>query len=325
MKKCLTIALVFGLTLGWAMSETFARGGGGGRGGGGSSGGFRGGDFGGGARDFGGGNVRDGNAGLRNNIGNQQIGRDNARNLSNRMQNNNVGSRVGAAQNRSSQLPANFSSRNAPFAAGWFGDHPNAWRATHPHADAWAVAGLGAAVGWLGWGGGGYYNDDGTYDTSDDASDDNADDGNDDTTAGGNNQAADQIAANQPPDARQLAARGLTDVADDAEFLPLGVFAIGPSGATQASAVVQLSVSKSGILRGTYTDLVSDQAETVYGAIDRKSQVAAWTVGREGRVTFESTLANLTQANGRLALLGANGNVSQWTLSRYEETKTNAN
>lgn len=85
-----------------------------------------------------------------------------------------------------------------------------------------------------------------------------------------------------------------------------------------------MAVSKSGILRGTYTDLVSDQAETVYGAIDRKSQIAAWTVGKEGRVTFESTLTNLTQANGRLALL-VNGNSSEWTLSRYEETKTSGN
>jgi len=338
MKKCLTFALVFGLALGWAVSDTFARGGGGGggRGGfrGGAGGGFGGGgrdfgarDFGGGARDLGGregGNLRDGEAGgLRDGIGNQQFGRDNAGGLTNRMQGTNAVSRVGADQNRFSRLPANFSSRNAPFSAGWYGDHPNAWGAGRGYG--WGVAGLGAAVGWLGWGGGGYYDDNGTYYTSDDGSGNSADDGSDDTAAQSDNQTTEQATnqpANQTPDARQIAARGLTDVADSAPFLPLGVFSIGPAGSTHASAVVQLSVSKSGILRGTYTDLVSDQAETVYGAIDRKSQLAAWTVGKEGRVTFESTLTNLTQANGRLALVGANGNSSEWTLSRYEETKT---
>ena len=105
MKKCLTFALVFGLALGWAVSDTFARGGGGGgRGGfrGGAGGGFGGGgrDFGGGARDFGGregGNLRDGEAGgLRNGIGNQQFGRDNGGALTNRMQGTNAASRVGA-------------------------------------------------------------------------------------------------------------------------------------------------------------------------------------------------------------------------------------
>lgn len=338
MKKCLTLALVLGLALSWTVSEAFARGGGGGgRGGfrGGPGGGFGGGrdfgagrDFGGGRdvgnRDFGGGNLRDGNAGgLRNGVGNQQFGKQNAGALTNRMQNGNAASRVGADQNRFSNLPANFSSRNAPFSSGWYADHPGAWRATHPYAGAWAVAGLGAAVGWLGWGSGGYYDDNGTYYTSDDGSDDSSDDNaDDDSTA--DNQPTNET-ANQAPDARAIAARGLTDVADDAQFLPLGVFSIGPSGATHASAVIQLAVSKSGILRGTYTDLVSDQAETVYGAIDRKSQIAAWTVGKEGRVTFESTLTNLTQANGRLALLGANGNSSEWTLSRYEETKTSGN
>jgi hypothetical protein len=102
------------------------------------------------------------------------------------------------------------------------------------------------------------------------------------------------------------------------EFLPLGVYALAPAGQSDATAVVQLSVSKDGILRGSYCDLVSDQGQTIYGAVDQKSQRAAWKVGEQGQVIFETTLPSLTQSAGSALVYFANGDARQWILSRFE-------
>jgi hypothetical protein len=90
---------------------------------------------------------------------------------------------------------------------------------------------------------------------------------------------------------------------------------------------VQLSVSKDGILRGSYCDLVTDQGQTIYGAVDQRSQRAAWKVGENGQVIFDTTLPSLTQQAGSALVYFANGDARQWVLSRFEDQqqKTGAN
>jgi hypothetical protein len=310
MKKFAWVALALVAAIGYSVNHAEARGG---RGGGARGGGFRpGGNFGGGqnlgGQKLGGANLQHG--AIRNNIGNGQLGK--TQGLFGQHLPSAKSNVVGQAQGKVSQLQTNFTSKNEPFSPAWYADHPGAWQYTHPHADAWAVATVGATAAWLGLGAGYADGDEGTYYTSDDGTT------SDDGSTGDEPVADNATQQNQQPDAAQLAALGAKDVPGDTEFLPLGVFALAPQGHQDATAVLQLSVTKDGILRGSYCDLISDQGQAVFGAVDKTSHRAAWTVGTGGRAVFDTTLDNLTRADGQVALEYPGGDVKQYTLARFE-------
>ena len=83
--------------------------------------------------------------------------------------------------------------------------------------------------------------------------------------------------------------------------------------------MLQLSVAKDGVLRGSYFDLLSNKAEPVHGAVDKKTQRVAWSVGSNGKVLFETSLANLTQETGPITVHYENGQSRPWTIARYKE------
>jgi hypothetical protein len=195
----------------------------------------------------------------------------------------------GNFQNKVSQLKTNFTAANQPFTPGWYADHPGAWQYTHPHADAWAVATAGTAAAWLGLAaitGGTVY----TAETADDTADDSPSDDSADTAG---------------------------------DYLPLGVFALAPKSEKDASALVQLAVSKQGELRGNYYDVLTGQTQPVAGTLDKQSQRATFKAVPAGNVTFETSLASLTQAAGTVTLRFANGQAKQWTLARFDDAQTN--
>jgi hypothetical protein len=328
MKKNFCIAVAFCTVVAFAISETQARPGGGrgGRAAGGRPGGnrpniSRAGD---GPIDRG---SNLGGAQLENltpkNLNGGQFGNAGSGAASQKFQAATAQSRFGAAQNKASQLQANFTSRNEPFTPAWYADHPNAWQTTHPHADAWAVATIGTAAAWLGWGGYGYADDSTVYtsESEEATTDESADDSTTETSQ--------QAAQPETATAEELVARGSADVPEDAEFMPLGVFALAPENQKDAAAVMQLSLSKDGILRGTYCDLLTDQGQTVMGAVDKASKLVAWKLSSEGRVIFESTLGDLTQATGGVRATMPGGDIRQFVLARYDnqtsENKTSDN
>ena len=196
------VAVALLAVVGFATLDAEARGG---RGGGPRGGGFRpSGNFGGqnlggqrfNSQNFGAGSKLN-NSPLRSNITSGQFNKTQGlfgQNLQTAKSN-----AVGQAQNKASSLQANFSSKNESFSPAWYADHPGAWQYTHPHADAWAIAGIGAAAAWLGLGGGyGYVADDGTYYTSDD--------GTTEEEPATTDQTAQTEQQSQPLDAAQLAA-----------------------------------------------------------------------------------------------------------------------
>jgi hypothetical protein len=276
----LAVAIVFGVSL----SEALARGGRGGAGrpgGGGRPEGFN--------QD--GGRARGNVGGDR--AGNKAIG-DKA-----------AGQKVTSAQNKGSQLGTNTATHNQPFSGSWYANHPNAWQAAHPHADAWAVASLGAASAWLGLGAA---NGADTTVVTGDTVDDSGDTADDDT---------DDESTSDPAAASQLAQSGSTGVTNDSEFLPLGVFALAPQSQKEATAMLQISISKSGAVRGSYFDVVSDEGHPVQGAIDKKTQRMAFTVSN-GKTVFETQLTDLTQASGEVSLHFPDGTAADWNLVRYD-------
>jgi hypothetical protein len=233
---------------------------------------------------------------------------------------------------------AHYAHHNHPFSHGW-GHRGWGWGGGWGGGwgNAWAPATLGAAAGWLGAealgsNAGGYVPVDTVYTSDDGSNDDNQDvaaqaGDTDDQTADANDDAAeenqnvaDADAPQAPPissAAAELAKSGAVDPPKDAKLLPLGVYSIAPQGHTEASAMLQLAITKDGILRGSYYDLLSNEDHQVQGAVDKKTQRVAWTIGPKGKVLFETSLANLTQDKGPLSVHYEDGESRPWTIARY--------
>ena len=81
------------------------------------------------------------------------------------------------------------------------------------------------------------------------------------------------------------------------EWLPLGVFAATPDGLDEADVMVQLAVTKEGVIGGTVFDQKGGKSYPVQGTIDKNSQRAVWsyTNDKNVRVVMETSVNNLTQ------------------------------
>jgi len=80
------------------------------------------------------------------------------------------------------------------------------------------------------------------------------------------------------------------------EWLPLGVFAVSRPGADQTNELMQLAVSKDGILSGTLFNEQTGQARPLQGMVDEATQKAAWTFADSptDALVVETSLYNLT-------------------------------
>ncbi len=216
-----------------------------------------------------------------------------------------LGDRLETRQQWADQIRNDLATKyDQMFTPAWYRDHPNAWHLTHPHADAWAVATMAAVAGWVGLAvqpASYVYNSAVVYD-----------DGNV-YVEGQPVATADEYAA----EAEAIADNG-QDVPADAQWLPLGVFAIAPQGQADANVTVQLAVSKDGTIRGTYYDLVTGTTLPVKGAVDTKTQRVAWTVGDNDHVVMETTLAGLTEQQAVVLAHFGKARAQNWTMVRLE-------
>jgi len=81
------------------------------------------------------------------------------------------------------------------------------------------------------------------------------------------------------------------------EWLPLGVFAITREGVTQTNTYVQLSVTREGIIGGTYFNEATGVSRPLEGMVDKNTQRAAWMFADGGNTEFvvETSCYNLTR------------------------------
>jgi hypothetical protein len=188
---------------------------------------------------------------------------------------------------------AQYSQANKPFTADWYTSHPNAWQNTHPHADAWAAASLVGATAWLGWG----------------------------TTPG---YSYSSYYSETPPEAvvqeaAALAGNGTQEVPNDGEWLNLGAYTLAQSDQAQPTLMLSLTVNKEGVLRGTYFDMLSNSTAAIQGSIDKQSQLAAWRIGNDGPVTFQTSLRDLTSATTPVSLQFETGKTGIWKMIRQTQ------
>jgi hypothetical protein len=99
------------------------------------------------------------------------------------------------------------------------------------------------------------------------------------------------------------------DAAAQADWMPLGVFAVTPDGANQPSVMVQLAVTKDGIIGGTATDQQAGASFNIQGTVDKNTQRAIWSYvdANNSRIVMESSINNLTQ-NESTGLIHYNAN-----------------
>jgi hypothetical protein len=112
------------------------------------------------------------------------------------------------------------------------------------------------------------------------------------------------------------------DPPPEAEWQPLGVFALVQGDATGSNNVFQLAVNKDGIIRGNYYDGLMDTTTQVYGSVDKKSQRAAWTIGKKNDRVFEAGISNLTKDHAPVLVHIGKDKTQQWMLVRVQQQKS---
>jgi hypothetical protein len=188
-------------------------------------------------------------------------------------------------------------------------EHPRwaGWRANRPYR--WATA--AALAGWVGYGAGGeasyydygeniYYQDGAVYS-----------EGQQVGTAEQYEQAAEQIASSIP-------------AVKDPDWMPLGVFAVtqdGQSDGPPPTMFVQLTVSKEGIIAGTFQNTASGTSQPIEGMVNKGTQRAAWLISGKTRPIMETGVFNLTKDTAPALLHFADGQTQQWLLVRLDEPK----
>ena len=95
--------------------------------------------------------------------------------------------------------------------------------------------------------------------------------------------------------AQQIAETPVDVDPEQAEWMPLGTFAMVREKDTEPIMYLQLAVSKEGIITGTYSNTTSNSVQPVEGHVDQESQRAAWWIGDKRDNILETGIYNLTQ------------------------------
>lgn len=190
----------------------------------------------------------------------------------------------------------------------FWSDYPGwaAWRITRPYR--WAT--WGALTGWVGYGwsepanyayGENVYYEDGSVYYGDQPV-----------------ASADEYAEQ----AEQIVAAAPETLPEQAEWMPLGVFALTPDGRATGpdpSLFLQLAISKEGIVSGTLHNSTVNTTQPIEGMADKSSQRVAWTVSGKSRPIMETGIANLTEDEAPALVHFADGQTQQWLMVRLEE------
>ncbi len=209
---------------------------------------------------------------------------------------------VAAGQGR---LVRNDFNSHSLFTPAWYTSHATAWGAATLGASAWAPATWNSASDWVGcdsepedydYGSTVLYQGDNVYVEG--------------QRVGSDTEYYDQ--------ASSLAASGGTKQDDQTGWLPLGVFGMVQGQQTDPTMIFQLAVNHKGIIRGNFYSTITDTTLPVHGAVDKKTQRAAWTMGDNKSTVVDTGLANLTKDEGPALLHFGKDRTEEWLLVRLK-------
>ena len=118
--------------------------------------------------------------------------------------------------------------------------------------------------------------------------------------------------------ASSLAVSGAGKQDDQSQWMSLGVFALVQGTQTDPTMIFQLAVSRQGIIRGTCFNNLMNTTLPVHGAVDKKTQRVAWTVGDNKKTVFDTGLYNLTKDQAPALVHYGKGRTQEWLLVRLK-------
>jgi hypothetical protein len=109
--------------------------------------------------------------------------------------------------------------------------------------------------------------------------------------------------------------------ADTDEWLPLGVFAMVRGEEKEANNILQLAINKDGVIRGNYNNGLTEITVPISGSVDKRTQRAAWIVGANKEIVYETGMGNLAQPETSVLVRFGKDRTQQWLLVRLEPPK----
>ena len=105
------------------------------------------------------------------------------------------------------------------------------------------------------------------------------------------------------------------------DWLPLGVFAISRDGVADNNVLVQLAVTKDGVIGGTIFNQLTGASFPIQGMVDKQTQRAAWTYTDDmgAQIVMESSIFNLTQPAATGLIHYGPDNIQVMELVRLED------
>jgi hypothetical protein len=103
----------------------------------------------------------------------------------------------------------------------------------------------------------------------------------------------------------------------------LGVFALAEPGQTDSNMLLQLAINQKGILRGNYTNQLTNEHSQVYGALDKKNQRISWTIGSNNSTVFDTSLSDLVKDDSQVLVHYGPSSTKTMALIRLPAPKEN--
>ncbi len=119
----------------------------------------------------------------------------------------------------------------------------------------------------------------------------------------------------------QYAPDWTAEQAAQADWLPLGVFAVARDGVADANVLLQLAVTQDGVIAGTVFNQLTGATFAIEGAVDKQTQRAVWTYvdATNARIVMETSIFNLTQPEATGLVHYGPDNIQVIQLVRLEE------
>ena len=105
----------------------------------------------------------------------------------------------------------------------------------------------------------------------------------------------------------------------ETEWQQLGVYALSKNQDKDSSNMIQLAVSRDGIIRGNFYNSVLDTTLPISGKVDKETQRAAWSVGDKKEVVYEAGMKNLTMDQTPVLVHFSSKKSEQMVLVRLKE------
>ena len=104
-----------------------------------------------------------------------------------------------------------------------------------------------------------------------------------------------------------------------AEYLPLGVWAMVQEEKGDAYMFFQISIDKDGVVTGAFKNLLSGETSPISGQVDKKTQRVAWKIGSNSSTVIETGLQNLTQEVASCLVHFGTDTTQTWLLVRLRD------